>query len=265
MADSPVQVTKDPAGVAVVILNRPSRLNALSDDLLSGLLRDVFLELGADVDVRSVVVTGAGRAFSAGADLDAAALDAGDDKAEFIRLAQTTVTALLDIRVPTIAAVHGPAVGGGMGLALACDIRIAGPQAFFSSPFMSMALIPDFGASYLLTHAVGPAHALLMAVTGRRVAGQESLRLGLVQELVDDPLARAMELAATIAAGAPRATIATKQAIRSAAAVDAPRQILEIEPVLQAQMMAGREFRDRFETYRAAITSSKGGRDPRHE
>jgi len=258
MADNPLQVTKDAGGVAVVILNRPSRLNALSDELVSGILRDTFLDLGGDADVSVVVVTGAGRAFSAGGDLDAAAFGAEDDKADSLRRAQTTVTALLDIRVPTIAAVHGPAVGGGMALALACDIRIAGPQAFFSSPFLSMALIPDFGASYLLTRAVGPADALLMALTGRQVAGEESLRLGLVQELVDDPLGRAMELAATIAAGPRRATIATKQAIRSATVVDAPRQILEVEPVLQAQMLAGREFRDRFEAYRAAITNSKG-------
>jgi enoyl-CoA hydratase/carnithine racemase len=254
MTASPVKVTNEALGVTVVTLERPARLNALSDELVSGLLRDVFLELGSDTSVRAVVLTGAGRAFSAGGDLDAAAFDAGDDKAEFIRLAQTTVTALLDIRVPTIAAVHGPAAGGGMALALACDIRITGPRAFFSCPFLAMALIPDFGASYLLTRAAGPADALLMALTGRRVAGEEAIRLGLAQELVDDPLERAMELAVLVASGPPRATIATKQAIRSATVLDAHRQILEVEPALQAQMMSGAEFRDRFTAYREAVT-----------
>jgi enoyl-CoA hydratase/carnithine racemase len=256
MTASPVEVTKQGSGVALVTLNRPARLNALSDELVSGLLRDVFLDIGSDTTVRAVVLSGAGKAFSAGGDLDATAFDAGDDKAEFIRLAQTTVTALLDIRVPTIAAVHGPAAGGGMALALACDIRIAGPRAFFSCPFLAMALIPDFGASYLLTCAAGPADALLMALTGRRVAGEEAIRMGLAQELVDDPLERAVELAVLVASGPPRATIATKQAIRSAAVLDARRQILEVEPALQAQMMSGAEFRERFTAYREAVTGA---------
>jgi enoyl-CoA hydratase len=94
------------------------------------------------------------------------------------------------------------------------------------------------------------------ALTGRRVAGEEAIRIGLAQELVDDPLGRALELAALVASGPPLATITTKQVIRSAAVLDAPRHILEVEPALQAQMMAGAELRERFTAYREAVTGA---------
>lgn len=251
--DGPVRVSSKPNGVILVELNRPDRFNALNDEMVSGLLRDVFAAITTNKEARVLVLTGSGQAFSAGGDLNAAAFDADEDKTEFIRSAQTTVTTLLDIPIPTIAAVNGPAAGGGMALALACDIRIAGRNAFYSCPFLSMGLIPDFGASFLLSRTIGSSNALFMALTGRRVHADESLRLGLSQEISDDPLERALELAGVIALGPPLATIATKKALLSAGKVEADRQILEIEPVLQAEMMAGSEFRERFEIYRTKV------------
>jgi enoyl-CoA hydratase/carnithine racemase len=251
--DDLVRVTKPENGVAWVELNRPERMNAMNDEMVSGGLRDIFVWLESDNDVRVMVLTGAGRAFCAGGDLDAEAFSSGDDKFEFIRDAQTTVTSLLDMRKPTIAVVNGAASGGGMGLALACDIRIGGRSTFFSCPFTSMGLVPDFGASYLLTRAVGTSHAMAIALSGRRVGADESLTLGLLQELVEDPVERGRELAQSIAAAPAEATSATKQAILSAAEVSASTQILEIEPVLQARMMAGAAFRERFAAYKRKV------------
>ncbi len=205
------------AGVALVTLDRPRALNALSFALL-GQLADAVEALDADPAVRAVVITGAGtRAFAAGADV--------------AELAGQTTESLLSSEgfrgwdrvaaagVPTIAAVRGFALGGGAELAMACDMIIAGDDAIFGQPEIKLGVIPGAGGTQRLTRAIGAARAMELVLTGRQVGAGEAERLGIVTRVVPaaDTLSHALELAAAIAALPASAVRAAKAAIRAAA------------------------------------------------
>lgn len=184
-------------GVRLLTLNDPDRRNAMSPALLA--------ELGAaadDVarsrDVRVLVVTGNGPGFSAGADLPALFGAAGRDVAEIRDGLRGVYDSFLRVRrleVPTIAAVNGAAVGAGVNLAMACDVRIAGPKARFGVTFTKLGLHPGGGSTFFVTQALGRQRALTLIMDGEILDADDALRLGLVLEVVDDPLARALETA----------------------------------------------------------------------
>ncbi len=213
-------------GVAMVVLDLPEMRNAMSDEMTDSWVRAVDL-LAADRDVRAVVVTGEGSAFCSGGNTS---WIAGEPDATVDRLRSRMLPfyrAWLSIRrleVPTIAAINGPAIGAGLALALACDIRYAARGARMGVPFTRLGMHPGMATTYLLPDVVGPAVARDLLLTGRLVDADEALGLGLVSRVIDPDgfrdrvLASAVEIAAT----APIASRLTKIALaRGHASLDA--------------------------------------------
>ncbi|CAN5253376.1 enoyl-CoA hydratase/isomerase family protein [soil metagenome] len=234
--DSFETVTLDePAhGVVVVTLNRPDRLNAMTNLMFDELER-VAWSLNDDDDCRVVILTGAGKAFCAGFDLaDAEGLpELGSlgmlDQQE---LAARALVALRSMRVPLIVAVNGAAAGGGLSLALAGDIRIASSAAKFNAAFVKIGLSAgDLGTSWLLTRLVGPAVTSEICFTGRLVLAEEALATGLVnsvsapEALLDD----ALKLAAAIIANSPGGVQLSKKALQANMEVSSYAAALELE------------------------------------
>jgi enoyl-CoA hydratase len=211
-----VDVAFPTPGVALVTIERPEVLNALNFDLLDA-LADALAALDADDRCRAIVLTGSGtRAFAAGADIRELAV-------------QTPVTLLVDdrfavweriaaTRKPVIAAVRGFALGGGCELAMSCDLIVAGDDARFGQPEINLGVMPGAGGTQRLTRAIGRARAMDLVLTGRTITAQEAEAMGLVSRVVpaDETLDAALELAGTIAAKAPVAVLAAKEAVRLA-------------------------------------------------
>lgn len=218
-----VEVESD--GCAVVTMHRPDRLNAINSAMFAELDR-VLMALDADPAVRAIVLTGAGRGFCAGLDLEQAAAIPAMSVTEMYALQAAgarTLTRARDIATPVIAAVNGPASGGGLALALAADVRIASPEAVFNVAFVRLGLTGcDVGVSWLLPRVVGLGHASEMMLTGRRVHAEEAARIGLVNRVVaaDQLLGAARETAALIAGNSPFGVALTKEGLQLA--VDAP-------------------------------------------
>jgi enoyl-CoA hydratase len=209
--------------VAVLTLNRPQVLNALNSPTLDELSRALQL-LRHDEEVRAVIVTGAGRAFAAGADIsELAALDAAT-AAEYARRGQRAFDLVEQLGKPVIAAVNGYALGGGCELAMACTLRVAADTARFGQPEIDLGLIPGYGGTQRLLRLVGKSTALDLFLTGRHVDADEALRVGLVNRVVPGAglLAAARELAASLASKAPVAVRFVLDAVDRG--LDAPRE-----------------------------------------
>lgn len=201
-------------GVAVLTLNRPAARNALSDRLTPA-LRRMIRSLGARTDVGVLVITGAGGAFCAGGDIKGMAasskprLDETAAVADLQQRQRTLTGALMALRIPTLAALPGPAAGAGLALALACDIRIAARSAFVSTGYARVGLSGDYGINWLLTRLVGTARARELMFTAARVNSATCERIGLVNRVVaDDAFETAWrDLALSLASG-PRQALA---------------------------------------------------------
>lgn len=195
-------------GVAVITLHN-GKVNALSRQLLAE-LADAVGGLAADLP-GAIVVTGGERIFAAGADISEFG---GQEVAAEITVGfHRALDALAALDRFVIAAVSGYALGGGCELALACDYRIAGPRAVFGQPEILLGIVPGGGGTQRLARLVGPSRAKELCLTGRQVAADEALRIGLADEVVDDANVRARELAAEIARGALAAQAITKRVI----------------------------------------------------
>jgi 2-(1,2-epoxy-1,2-dihydrophenyl)acetyl-CoA isomerase len=192
-------------GVATIALNRPERLNAFSGRMHEE-VREALEDVAADAGVRCVVFRGEGRGFSAGADLrDEDLAGSGDgrpDLGEYLRRTYTRmVLRITALEKPVIAALHGPVYGAGMGLALACDLRVAAESTRFSVAFVKIGLMPDAGVSFFLPRVVGLGRAMEMSLLGDDVGAEEARRIGLVnrvvpdEDLVDEAMALAERLA----------------------------------------------------------------------
>ncbi len=233
-------------GVGWLRLNRPQALNAwtrqLGDDMLEAL--DGF---ASDPAVRVIVVTGAGRAFSSGADLkDEASLrpDGGFDVLTPLRESYNPF--LLRVRTvpkPVIAAVNGPAVGIGCSLALACDLIVAAQSAYFLLAFVNIGLGLDGGASQSLLERVGQARAFEMAFLGERIGSDRALEWGMVNQVVADEELHSTvaELASRLAAGPPGSFAAIKRTINERAYAGFA-ELLDLEAVLQQERAGSRDF-----------------------
>ena len=170
-------------GVATISLNRPKVLNTFNDTLHEELL-DALNDAAADDAVRCIVLKGEGKGFSAGADLSEITEQDGEapDLGEYLRETYgRLVTRMVEIEKPIVAALHGPVYGAGLGLALACDLRIAGESATFS-----VAFIPDAGVTFFLPRVVGLGRAMEMSMLGESVDAEEAHRTGLVNKVVAD-------------------------------------------------------------------------------
>ena len=247
-------------GIGWMTLNRPAQLNAwvrqLGDDMLEGL--HGFID---DRAVRAVVITGAGRAFSSGADLkdtDSFRPDGSVDVLTPLRESYNPV--LLTVRTmpkPVIAAVNGPAAGIGCSLALACDLVVASQSAYFLLAFVNLGLGLDGGASQSLIERVGQARAFEMAFLGERVRSGRALEWGLVNQVVaDEELESAVgELAQRLAAGPPGAYATIKRTI-NARAYAGFAELLDLEAELQQQRTQTKDFRE-------AVAAFAQKRDPK--
>ncbi len=202
--------------VALITVNDPDRRNAVTAEM-SAQLRAAVRRAEDDTDVHAVVVTGAGKAFCAGADLSALG-SAGTEGAESgLQRIYDGFMAVGNCRLPTIAAVNGAAVGAGLNLALAADVRIAGPAALFDARFQKLGLHPGGGATWMLQRAVGPQVARAALLFGMRFDAEAAVRHGLALSVADDPVAAALELAAGPAAAPRDVVLATKATMRATA------------------------------------------------
>lgn len=204
--------------VRVVSIDRPDARNAVTWDLLIA-LGDVFREAGTDDDVRCLILTGEGGHFSAGGDVK----DQGKRRdwaiGDFVSPGHklgAAVEAIYDCPKPVIAALSGSVAGAGVSLALVCDIRIADPTAKFGFAYGAVGLSPDFGLTWTLPRAIGRGLAAKLLYTSARIDGEEALRIGLVDELADEALPAANELADRIAAAAPLGVGFVKAGLRRA-------------------------------------------------
>ncbi|MGD9795315.1 MAG: enoyl-CoA hydratase/isomerase family protein [Acidimicrobiia bacterium] len=259
-----ILVEVDELGVAVITLNRPASLNAVTL-AMEELFVEVFRQLDDDPKVRCIVITGAGRAFCAGDDVKAgwgeasmdasiAALDSpAADMVEYVE-------AMLRATTPTIAAVNGLAIGWGMDVALLCDIAIASDTARFSQRFVSMGLVPHVAGVWALPQVVGRSAAMELLLTGDIIDAAEALRLGLVSRVVpgSDLMDTAGALAGRIAANPPLAVAAIKELVRRAAG----KSVAELDDLAP---LLGLRLRRLFDTddHREAVAAFAERRPPR--
>ena len=263
MASNDLTVQRS-AGVLYLTLNRPEKLNALSPAMLKGLM-DELRRAADDREVGAVVLTGAGRGFCSGGDVAAmGARNEGhgpgvDERVRQLRHAQEAVLLLHEIPMVTIAAINGMAVGAGLGLALACDLRIAADTAGFATAFARVGFSGDFGVTYLLTQLVGTAKARELFYLGERVSVEEAARLGIVNRVVPaGALAEeTRKLAERIAQG-PRVAYAHMKSNLNLALTDDLRGIIERECLTQT-------LTGRTEDHREAVQAFLEKREPKFQ
>lgn len=212
-------------GIVTITLNRPDKLNAFIGHMRRD-LAEALEHAGSDRSVRVVIITGAGRAFSAGGDVRfMAELMKRRDSEEFARIlgaGRRVITAIRHMTKPTIAAVNGPASGAGANLAFACDLRVASTDASFTQSFLKVGLHPDWGGTFFLPRLVTPTKACELFFLGETIDAEEALRLNIVNQVVaPEELENAtMQLAERLRAAPPIALAAAKQAIYSSEAGD---------------------------------------------
>jgi 2-(1,2-epoxy-1,2-dihydrophenyl)acetyl-CoA isomerase len=233
--------------VAEITLNRPERLNAWTDQLGSE-LRKAILEDAADQSVRSVLITGAGRGFSSGADvkemLEQGARGERPDVGTMLRERyHPIIKGIRELPKPVIAAVNGPAVGIGCSLALACDLIWAGESAIFGLAFVNIGLVPDGGSTFLVPAAVGKARALEMALLGDPVSAEEALDWGLINRVVPDGklMDETRNLARRMAKGPTRSYANSKRALNNSLMRIMDEQ-LDLEAQIQGEMAQSDDF-----------------------
>jgi enoyl-CoA hydratase len=235
---SPVEMTRPHEGIAQITLNRPARLNAMTAELVQG-LHDTLNNVRTDPSVRVVVLTGAGRGFCAGLDLGGYGVAPDTDglgpvQAGFAgqRHIASLIPHLRALPQPVIAAVNGPASGGGFALVLGSDIRIAAASARFNAAFVRIGLSAcDIGTSWLLPRLVGAGRAHELMLTGRLFDAEEAARLGLVSEVVADDvlLDAAYDKAAEIMANSPFGVSLTKEAMWTALEIPGLQAAIDLE------------------------------------
>lgn len=239
--DPPVLLARDRAdpAVAVLSLNRPARYNALTAELKSALVEAV--RGLASADARALVLTGAGKAFCVGQDLAEHAEALRSDPATAVDTVtehyNPIVAGLAELPFPVVAAVNGPCVGAGLGLALACDLRVAAAGLKFATAFTGVGLTADSGLSASLAHAVGVSRAMELLLLGEPFTAEDALAWGLVRAVVpaEDVLHTALELARTLATGPTRAYAEVRRAVRHAVVSPLPA-VLAAEAAAQVRL-----------------------------
>jgi 2-(1,2-epoxy-1,2-dihydrophenyl)acetyl-CoA isomerase len=238
-----VEVTRADA-VLTITLNRPEVLNALNRAVHAG-MHDGLAQAAADPGVRAVVITGAGRGFCVGQDLQEFGSGAGDVAQNLRDNYHRNVLAIRALEKPVIAAVNGAAAGAGLSLALACDVRVAAGSASFVPAFIKIGLVPDSGGTWLARRLLGASRAFEWFTTGRRLGAEEARAWGLVSEIVpDEELAeRAQEVAHLFAEMPTRAVWQTKRLFDAAETTTFEEQ-LELEATTQAELVQTPDFRE---------------------
>ena len=208
--------------VALVTLNRPQALNSFTRQMHLDLWAALDMA-EADIKIRALVITGAGRGFCAGADLSEFDFAPGPDLVKradpgpvIDQAFNPTARRFQNLRMPTIAAINGVAAGAGASLAMCCDIAIASPTASFIQAFSKIGLIPDAGGSWLLVERLGMARAMALAMTGDKLSADKAKEWGLIWEVAEDCVATALTLAERLAVMPTKALVATRQLLRDA-------------------------------------------------
>lgn len=243
-------------GVATITLNRPDRLNALTFEVYEE-LTDTFRRVDQEMDVRVVVITGAGRAFCSGGDVEDIIGALFDRDAEgllaFTRLTCDLIEAIRSCKRPVIAALNGTVAGAGAVIATACDVRIADESAKIAFLFTKVGLSgADMGAAWLLPRVVGWGRATELLMTGDFIDAQEAYRIGLYNHVVVgdvDVVAEAQSFAARLAAGPSEALAVTKAALNTEASMDLGTA-LEAEARAQAGCMQHPNFKEAYAAFR---------------
>jgi 2-(1,2-epoxy-1,2-dihydrophenyl)acetyl-CoA isomerase len=246
--------TQRDGGVLTITLNRPEVLNAFNGPMhaaLKGALEDA-----GEPEVRAIVLTGAGRGFCVGQDLNEFKEAAGDIGERLRSTYNPNVRALRALEKPVIAAVNGPAAGAGLSLACACDLRLAAASASFVPAFVNIGLVPDTGATYFVARLLGYSRAFEWLCSGRSLSAADAHAWGLVAEVVGDGrlATRAADVAATLAALPTRAIGLTKRLLERATLSSLEDQ-LELEADLQAEAARSDDFQE-------GVAAFLGKRDP---
>jgi 2-(1,2-epoxy-1,2-dihydrophenyl)acetyl-CoA isomerase len=243
--------------VTVITLDRPDVLTAFDSAMRCG-VRDALQASASDAAVRAVVLTGAGRLFSAGADLKTGAPTAEEARAQLLQEYGPGIVAITQMPKPVIAALNGPAVGIGLAYALACDLRVIAEGAYLQAPFNTIGLLPDGGLSWLLPRLLGYGRAFELVVESRKVDAAQAFALGLVDRVVPDGAAvrEALTWAQSMAQGPALAIAATKRAFREALAGGDLAAALEREAELQAGLVESADCAE-------GIAAFREKRDPR--
>lgn len=244
----------DGAGVTTLTLNRPDRLNALTFEVYAE-LRDTFQSIGTDDDVRAIILTGAGRGFCSGGDVEdiIGQLFERDYEGlvEFTRMTCDLILAMRRCPRPIIGALNGTVAGAGAVIATACDFRIGTPAAKIAYLFTRVGLSgADMGASWLLPRIVGLTHATGLLMTGEFIGPEEAVRIGLYNRVVEQDalIAEARQLAESLARGPTDAIAITKDALNREAAMDLDTA-LQFEAEAQAELMVHRNFRESYDAF----------------
>ncbi len=238
--------------VAVLTLSHPERRNALNIEL-SGKLVDAVRAAVADDGVGAIVITGEDPAFCAGGDL--AELARADPAT--LHTVYAGFLAIAQCPLPTIAAVNGAAVGAGLNLALACDLRLAGPRAKFDARFLSLGLHPGGGYTWMLQRLLGPQAAAALTLFGDVLDAAEAARIGLVHKVAEDVLPAAVELAGRAAAAPRDLVVATKATMRLTAGTVSHAEAVEIEVRAQAESVRSEQFQERLAALQARIRGTR--------
>jgi 2-(1,2-epoxy-1,2-dihydrophenyl)acetyl-CoA isomerase len=243
-----VEVTRE-GSVLTITLNRPEVLNALNASVHAGIRAG--LAEAADASIRAVVVTGAGRGFCVGQDLQEFASGAGSVADNLRANYHRNVLAVRALEKPVIAAVNGPAAGAGMSLAFACDLRIASDAASFVPAFVNIGLVPDSGGTWFVRRVLGTARAFEWLASGRRLRAEEALQWGIVSEVVPaaELAARTQEVAERFAALPTRAIWQTKRLLDAAETATLEQQ-LELEASTQAELTRTPDFSEGVAAFR---------------
>ena len=235
--------------VAEVTLNRPDNRNSMTPDVLRG-LSDCVGRVKSDPDIRCVIITGRGKSFCAGADFKSqGAQDSGGSLYQAPHERSYSIYAsflsVLDIEVPTIAAMQGHAIGGGLGLAIVCDLRVANRDARYGANFVRLGLHPGMATTYILPRLLGVPRATELLLTGRLFSGAEAAEYGLAHYAVDGEqvIDKGRELAAEIASAAPIAVRWTKRSIYRGLEWD-PRGAARYEAHEQSRTIETEDFRE---------------------
>jgi len=229
MSDSSLVVVSNHDGIATVRLNDPASLNALSVEMANA-LRDALVRLAEDPTVRVLVLTGTGRGFCAGGDVQSF-YDNRDDPAEVMAAVidglHGAVQVLLDLPFPTIAAINGVVAGAGMGVAMAADLALAVDDAVFTMAYTGIGVSPDGSSTYFLPRLVGTRIAMDMILTNRRVSSEEALELGLINRAVpsDEFESEVLTLAQKLARGPTLAYVRSRHLLRSSLGNDPTAQM----------------------------------------
>jgi enoyl-CoA hydratase len=238
--------------VAVLTLSHPERRNALNIEL-SGKLVDAVRAAVADDGVGAIVITGEDPAFCAGGDL--AELARADPAT--LHTVYAGFLAIAQCPLPTIAAVNGAAVGAGLNLALACDLRLAGPRAKFDARFLSLGLHPGGGYTWMLQRLLGPQAAAALTLFGDVLEASEAARIGLVHRVAEEVVPAAVELAGRAAAAPRDLVVATKATMRLTAGAMSHAEAVEIEVRAQAESVRSEQFQERLAALQAKIRGTR--------